>query len=249
MTTQADTLVLKNQKLVHHVLKKFWIKKGDYDEHAAAGMMGLVEASRRFVPPEGADEDAQARAFASYAYWHIFRRVVEVLSNARTVKLNSTRAGRYLSIYFTKITARIQARGDEVTAETVAAEANLPASVVEELLPLFAATRSQNALSVREPANEMDRMTIDVADDAPLAEERLARKERIGRIRKVLSEVEAELDPMEKMLLREQLLKDDGMSMREIGAAFKVTKQRASQKGVALRARLRKRFEAEDIRL
>lgn len=68
----AWTIVLENVGLVHRVIKDHCPHRRDRDDLLQEGLLGLLEAARRFDP-------SRAVAFSTYAYYWIRNRVLAVL--------------------------------------------------------------------------------------------------------------------------------------------------------------------------
>lgn len=227
-------LVVHNLRLVVHIAFEFrrqWTHALDLIQE---GSTGLVEASRRWDPDQGA-------RFGTYAGYWIRAFVLRfLLTNFRLVHTGNTRAGRKLFFQLERERQRLLTAGIEPTPSQLAANLGVEESDVREVAasldggeqPLDAPRRDEGGSAGREPRSE--------GDDPERA---AAGHEVLGALREVADGFGRELtDPRERALWEEHLRSDDPRPLSEIAARFGLSKQRLGQLANGLRARFRARL-------
>lgn len=222
-------LVLGHRDLVVAMAERYARRGGSRDDLVNEGYLGLLDAARRFDPDRGT-------RFATYARWWVRARMLEfLLATRRIVALPKTRAMRRLRLQL-RPTERVleQRYGGRVDGDELA-------SVLGVTPEMIAAARG-----------DMMRGDVPLAYDDPGAgyspaapdaspEERTEHAERDVRMRRMAERALDALDERERLIVRERLLNDETLSLRELSEQFGVSRERVRQ----LEARaLRKMREA-----
>lgn len=137
--SDLDLLVSHNIRLVLSFVKSFIHE----EEFISEGMVGLVQAAKRFDPAKGC-------RFSTYATYYIKGYIWIAALNTNMVRICTTPAHKKIFFNISKVRARLSARGVEVT----------PESIAEEL-----------QVSEADITNMEHRMSREVRLDTPLGEE------------------------------------------------------------------------------
>lgn len=235
---QGDTdamrrLVVHNLRLVVHIAFEFrrqWTNALDLIQE---GSTGLVEASRRWEPDQGA-------RFGTYAGYWIRAFVLRfLLTNFRLVHTGNTRAGRKLFFQLERERRRLLGAGIDPTPKQLAASLGADESDVREV----AAALDGGELSLDLPERGGARPVGDTLTDGEDPERDAAGHELLDALRGLADDFGRSLkDPRERALWEEHLRSEDPKPLSELAARFGQTKQRMGQLSNGLRARFRERL-------
>ena len=225
-------LVVHNLRLVVHIAFEFrrqWTNALDLIQE---GSTGLVEASRRWDPEQGA-------RFGTYAGYWIRAFVLRfLLTNFRLVHTGNTRAGRKLFFQLERERQRLLTAGIDPTPRQLAANLGVQESDVREVSASLAGAEQSLDAPPREGGHAVE-PRFEGADPERAA----AGHEVLAALRDVADGFGRGLtDPREKALWEEHLRSDDPRPLSEIAARFGLTKQRLGQLANGLRARFRARL-------
>jgi RNA polymerase sigma-32 factor len=242
----ARRLVVHNLRLVISIAYQYrraWTNILDLFQE---GSVGLMEAVKRWEPSLGP-------RFGTYAAYWIRAYVLRFLmTNSRLIHVGNTRAGRKLYYRLEKERQKLLAAGIEVTPKLLAAKLEVDEKELDEV---------RQHLESREVP--FDPRPGESSEDGFAPSERLATGDRSPETEAAKSELGEALarlvagfrdsleDPREQAIWLEHLAADDPVSLGDLGARFKVTKQRMGQIANDLKKRFRARIEAElgpDIR-
>jgi RNA polymerase sigma-32 factor len=202
----------------------------------AEGNVGLMQAAHKFEPDRGF-------RFATYAMWWIRAAIQEyILHSYSIVKMGTTAAQKKLFFNLRQIKHRLDQHdpGDlspEAVA-TIAAALGVPeVDVVEMNRRMSGADASLNVTTAEESETEwLDRL----ADDRPSQETVLAQTDEGARRHKLLVESLARLDEREREILRERHLRDQPLTLEDLGQRFHVSRERIRQVEARAVEKLRK---------
>lgn len=231
-TDAMRRLVVHNLRLVVHIAFEFrrqWTNALDLIQE---GSTGLVEASRRWDPDQGA-------RFGTYAGYWIRAFVLRfLLTNFRLVHTGNTRAGRKLFFQLERERQRLLTAGIDPTPRQLASNLGVEESDVREV----SASLDGTELSLDAPSPGGAR-ALDVAAEDRDPERAAAGQEVLAALREVADAFGRGLtDPRERALWEEHLRSEDPRPLSEIAARFGLTKQRLGQLASGLRARFRARL-------
>ena len=198
------------------------------DELVSEGMLGLVEAARRFDPERGV-------RLAVYAAWWIrayTRRYT--LSNRRIVRPPSTRHGRKLLANLRKTQRRLEAEeGGAVGREAVAKDLGVSQEEVAEM---------EAALSGRDvpcgPVDADTRCFEPVSSDAT-PEALVAEAELSAARQQALVHAMEELSPRERQIMRLRFFGGEFTSLAAIGRDMGLSRERVRQLAQQAEGKLR----------
>jgi RNA polymerase sigma-32 factor len=202
----------------------------------AEGNVGLMQAAHKFEPDRGF-------RFATYAMWWIRAAIQEyVLHSNSIVKMGTTAAQKKLFFNLRQIKHRLDQHdpGDlspEVVAAIAAALGVSESDVVEMNRRMNRPDASLNVTTAEESETEwLDRL----ADDRPSQETVLAETDERVHRRKLLVESLARLDEREREILLERRLRDQPLTLEDLGQRFHVSRERIRQLEARAVEKLRK---------
>ena len=189
------------------------------------GNRGLLEAANRFDP------DRNVR-YSTYATWWILAAMQEyIVRNSSIVRIGTTPAQK--SLFFNlrklraKLTDNLAARMTEEERELIALELRVPLAAVERMESHFSRPdQSLNATVGESDSNEF----VDLLSDDSLTPEAIVGDLIDSETRaKWIADAMEHLTQREREVITRRFLKDDKITLAEIGETFGVTKERIRQ--------------------
>jgi RNA polymerase sigma-32 factor len=239
----AYRLVASNLRLVVKIAHEYRRTAFQLLDLIQEGNLGLMQAVKKYDPWKGVK-------LSSYAAWWIRAYIIRFLmENWRMVKLGTTQAQRKLFFNLSKEREKLLARGIEPTPRLLAKNLDVEEAEVEEMSARMAA----DDLSLDAPAGPDDdgaQSRVErLADGGGAADERIGDEELRRLFREKLEAFAATIkDPKERYIFDRRLLPPEGeqpLTLQEIGAHFKLTRERARQIEAKLTARLREHIQKE----
>jgi RNA polymerase sigma-32 factor len=197
------------------------------DDLVSEGLLGLVEAARRFDPDRGV-------RLAAYAAWWIrayMRRYT--IMNRRIVRAPSSRHGRKLLANLRRTQRELaQQTGSQPDAQAVATALGVGVRDVEEM---------EAALSGRDvPCGaDNDGKSIDLAADDPTPEAIVAEQEERVSSSRAIDQALALLSDRERQIFEQRYFTDKMSSLASIGREMGLSRERVRQLEHQARARIR----------
>lgn len=200
------------------------------------GNIGLMQAARKFEPERGF-------RFATYAMWWIRATIQEyVLHSNSIVKMGTTAAQKKLIFNLRRLKNRLDQHeaGDlppEAVATIAAALGVSDEDVVEMNRRMAGADASLNVTAVEDGETEwIDRLV----DEQPTQDMILAETEERTQRHKLLGEALARLNERERDILVERRLRDEPLTLEDLGQRFHVSRERIRQLEMRAVEKLRK---------
>jgi RNA polymerase sigma-32 factor len=218
-------LVLAYMRLVISTAAKFrnyGLPMGDLVQE---GTVGLMQAAERFEP------DREVR-FSTYAAWWVRSAMQDyILRNWSVVRTGTTAAQKALFFNFRRLRARIHDSGtgqlDDEGRAQIAKELSVNVSDVVSMEMRLAG--SDQSLNARISPSGEDEWQDFLADETPSPEEvvTLAHDNKTRSI--WLAQALAELSDREQVIIKERRLRDDALTLEELGRTLGISKERVRQ--------------------
>ncbi len=241
----AYRLVASNLRLVVKIAHEYRRTAFQLLDLIQEGNMGLMQAVKKYDPFKGVK-------LSSYAAWWIRAYIIRfVMENWRMVKLGTTQAQRKLFFNLAKEREKLLARGIDPTPQLLAKNLQVEARDVEEMTARMSGGDVSLDAPLRGEDEDARQTQLDRVSDAsaPGLDEAIGDEELKRLFREKLQAFAATIqDDKERYILEHRLLPPDGrepMTLQEIGAHFKLTRERARQIEAKLTGRLRDYLKAE----
>ncbi|MEW6115197.1 MAG: RNA polymerase factor sigma-32 [Thermodesulfobacteriota bacterium] len=185
------------------------------------GNIGLMKAVQRFDPTKG-------YRLISYAIWWIKAYIQNfIIRSWSLVKIGTTQAQRKL---FYRISDLPEAIDYEDHLENVARLAGKISVTEDEVIDMQARLKAHD-LSLDDLIGDRSRdsFTDTLQDQTPDQEELLAILEEREGLREWVQDALETLNPREKYIIEKRILSDERYTLKELGAHFGITRERARQ--------------------
>jgi RNA polymerase sigma-32 factor len=189
------------------------------------GNRGLLEAANRFDP----DRDVR---YSTYATWWILAAMQEyIVRNSSIVRIGTTPAQK--SLFFNlrklraKLTDNLAARMTEEERELIASELRVPLAAVERMESHF--SRPDQSLNATVGESDSNEFVDLLSDDSPTPEAIIGDLIDSETRAKWIADAMEHLTQREREVITRRFLKDDKITLAEIGETFGVTKERIRQ--------------------
>jgi RNA polymerase sigma-32 factor len=212
-----EALLVAHLRLVLTIAHEFGTYGLPTDELVSEGLLGLVEAARRFDP----DRNVRLAAYAAWWIRAYMRRYT--IANRRIVRTPSSRHGRKLLANLRRTQRELtQAQGEVPDVETVAKALGVPVRDVDEM---------EGALSGRDIAcgSDFDNKAFELRSDAPSPETAVAESEQSRRSAACLQRALRSLSLREREIVQQRCLTDSAPSLAAIGRDLGLSRERVRQ--------------------
>ena len=191
----------------------------------AEGNLGLMQAAQKFDPDRGF-------RFATYAMWWIRAAIQEHILHCNSiVKMGTTAAQKKLFFNLRQMKGRLAKLelGDlsPEAAEAIAAALDVPQKDVVEMNRRMSGADQSLNVTMREDG-EVEWLDL-LADDRPSQEAVLAEADELAQRRKLLGAAMARLNDREREILAERRLREEPLTLEDLGQRFKVSRERIRQ--------------------
>lgn len=189
------------------------------------GNRGLLEAANRFDPERNV-------RYSTYATWWILAAMQEyIVRNSSIVRIGTTPAQKSLFFNLRKLRARLTdglgARMTEDERQMIATQLRVPLAAVERMESHF--SRPDQSLNATVGESESDEFMDLLADDSPSPEAIVGDMIDSETRAKWIADAMEHLTAREREVITRRFLKDDKITLAEIGETFGVTKERIRQ--------------------
>jgi RNA polymerase sigma-32 factor len=233
------TLVTSNLRFVVKIAMQYRGYNLPLMDLVQEGNMGLMKAVERFDPDLGC-------RLISYAIWWIKAYIHSyVLRSWSLVKIGTTQAQRRL---FFRRSDLPDISEIETHQEELAEIATSLRIEIDDVIDIIARLRGQDVSLDQELGEMGGSLWVDsIPDETPNQEELLGAFQDYRSAKSHLEEAVETLSHREKFIIRKRSLSDDPWTLKEVGAAFGVSRERARQIEEAALEKLRDYFEAQQI--
>ena len=226
----AVKLILANLRVSVAIASEYLHTGADHMDLIQEGNVGLMQAIKKFDPTKN------VRFYAYAAWWARAYILRYLLNNYRLVKVGTTQDQRKLFYNLKKEKAKLEREGFAPDTKLLADRLNVRERDVVEM-----DQRLGNwELSLDQPFGEDQQSTLlDVLPSHTTpADEQIADNQLRTLFRRKLAEFTKVLDEREEDILRNRILSETPLTLEDLGAKYKITKERTRQ----LEARIIKRL-------
>ena len=232
----ASRLVTTNLRLVVKMARE--LRKGEVPllDLIQEGNLGLMHAVSKFDPEKGVK-------LTTYAAWWIRAYILKSsMRDARLVRLGTSQTQRKLFFKLRKETARLEALGLDASPEALAARLEVSVTEVIDMRDRL----SRRDVSLDEPLHDDGAGTaVEVlpANDVR-SDDQLESGERIGLVEASVREFGETLTGRDRLVFEKRMLAEEPVTLRELGALLKVSRERARQIEKAIAKKLERALRA-----
>lgn len=234
-----NRLVEANVRLVIAAAGEY-VSGSGFEDVVHEGVIGLMYGIDRYDPDRGFK-------LASYAIWWVRARILSyLLRNRCLVTFGTTAAQRRAFLSFGRACMAADAATDPAERTSIMARTmGIRVDQVDEVVGRLG--RADVPLDVpRGPAGEGRSIAEDLADDQPSPEDLAEAREWKESRRESLNAALAELPERERKIVRARFLADEPASLKKIGKALGISRERVRQLQVRALARVRAALALEE---
>ena len=204
------------------------------------GNVGLMRAVNKFDPDKGIK-------FSYYASFWIKAYILKfIMDNWRMVKIGTTQVQRKLFFNLNKERQKLIAQGFDPDASMLSERLGVSEDQINEMNQRM--SFSDMSLNTRLDSDHESASHIDFLPAlGPGVEDSLASDEIVNIVRSRLKSILPYLSEKEQFILKNRLLTDEPLTLREIGERYTITRERVRQLEARLLEKIKKHF-AVDIK-
>jgi len=235
----ARRLVTSNLRLVVKIAHEYSRVHQNLMDLVQEGNVGLIQAVEKFDPERGVK-------LSTYSSWWIRAYILKYLLNSwRLVKVGTTQAQRKLFFNLHKQQELLRERGVVPTPQLLAEALDVSEREVSEMQKRMAA--SDLSLSTPLRSDEDDGRTVMdlMSDHQGIPDEVVAADELRRLVSDKLHAYAAGLKGRDLVIMRERLLSDEPMTLKDIGDRYGISRERARQLEKRLMTQLREYLTSE----
>jgi RNA polymerase sigma-32 factor len=195
------------------------------------GNLGLLVAVDRFDP------DRNVR-LTTYAVWWIRAYIQEYIRRSWSlVRFGTTRSEQRCFYRLRRERQRLERGGTKADPERLASALGVKRNELEAIESRI--TRRDMSLDEAAYADTEETRGDRIADDQPGPESTFAEREMNDLLREVIREALDSLDPRERAILSRRYLQSKPATLKELGSAFGISRERVRQLEARAKAKLR----------
>ncbi len=225
-TEAAHQLVTSHLRLVAKIAMQYRGYGLPVSDLISEGNIGLMKAVKKFEPERGF-------RLSTYAMWWIKASVTEhVLRSWSLVKMGTMAAQKKLFFSLRKAKARLQILDagelEPEQAEALSKQFGLSAEDILNMNRRMSARDYSLNAPVSEDGDSVEFMDT-LVDESPSPEAIVAQREEAGIHNEMLQAALAELPERERHIFVERRLKDDPMTLEQLGEVYGISRERVRQ--------------------
>ncbi|MBO4313864.1 MAG: RNA polymerase factor sigma-32 [Desulfovibrio sp.] len=202
------------------------------------GNVGLMRAVNKFDPDKGIK-------FSYYASFWIKAYILKfIMDNWRMVKVGTTQVQRKLFYNLNRERQKLIAQGFDPDAAMLSRKLGVSEEQINEMDQRMSSTDLSLNMHVGDETDGASRMDF-LPALGPAVEDSLATGEITNLVRSRLKTILPKLNEKEQYILKNRLLTDEPVTLREIGERYNVTRERVRQLEARLLEKLRKHFSLD----
>ena len=222
----AHQLVTSHLRLVAKIAMQYRGYGLPVSDLISEGNIGLMKAVKKFEPERGF-------RLSTYAMWWIKASVTEhILRSWSLVKLGTMAAQKKLFFSLRKAKARLQILDagelDPEQAEALSKQFGLSADDILNMNRRMSARDYSLNAPVSEDGDSVEFMDT-LVDESPSPEAIIAQREEAGIRNEMLQAALAELPERERHIFVERRLKDDPVTLEQLGEEYGISRERVRQ--------------------
>jgi RNA polymerase sigma-32 factor len=216
----AQMLVISNLKLVVKIALEYYNTYLNILDLIQEGNVGLVHAVRKYNPYRGT-------RFSTYASFWIRAYILKhIMDSWSMVKVGTTQSQRKLFYRLNKEKKKLESEGVVPAPQLLASTLDVKTEEVEDMEKRLAYTD----MSLDHPLyDEGEETLMDVMQSDENIEEVVAAKEKRNILELKVKEFKTMLNDKELLIFERRIMAEEPMTLQEIGARFKISRERVRQ--------------------
>lgn len=228
-TAAARTLVESHLRLVVSIARTCGRGRSSMPDLIQEGILGLMKAVTKYDPARGV-------RLSTYASWWIRAYIYQyTMANARVVRMVTTYPQRKLFFSLRRERSRMEAHGEPVEPQALAARLRVP---VEDVVEMDARLSGKD-VTLEGAGGDLAGASSWGGQERQAADEALASCQMRRAVRQKMEALEQTLDERERAIISQRLTADEPMTLGEVGRRFGISRERVRQ----LESRLKKRLQ------
>ncbi|HME42108.1 MAG TPA: RNA polymerase factor sigma-32 [Syntrophorhabdales bacterium] len=216
----AQMLVISNLKLVVKIALEYYNTYLNILDLIQEGNVGLVHAVKKYNPYKGT-------RFSTYASFWIRAYILKhIMDSWSMVKVGTTQSQRKLFYRLNKEKKRLEAQGVVPAPQLLASTLDVKAEEVEDMEKRLAYTD----MSLDHPLyDEGEETLMDVMQSDENIEDAVTAREKRNILEMKVKEFKTMLNDKELLIFEKRIMAEEPMTLQEIGARFKISRERVRQ--------------------
>ncbi len=232
----AQKLVVSNLKLVVKIALEYYNSYLNILDLIQEGNVGLVHAVRKYNPYKGT-------RFSTYAsFWIRAYMLKYIMDSWSIVKVGTTQSQRKLFYRLNKEKKKLEAEGIFPAPQLLAASMDVKVTEVEDMEKRL----SYTDISLEHPIyDEGEETFMDMIKTDDSIEEVVAAKEKREILKTKIAEFKEMLNDKELFIFDFRIMAEEPITLQQIGARFKISRERVRQIENRVLKKFNDRFEIE----
>jgi RNA polymerase sigma-32 factor len=232
----AQKLAISNLKLVVKIALEYYNTYLNILDLIQEGNVGLLHAVKKFNPYKGT-------RFSTYASFWIRAYILKhIMDSWSLVKIGTTQSQRKLFYRLNKEKQKLEAIGIFPAPQLLASTLDVKEEEVEDMQRRLA----YGDVSLEAPLSDDGNDTVmDMIKAGGDVEEIVSDRERSEILSKRVAEFKTTLNDKEVFIFENRIMTDDALTLQEIGAKFKISRERVRQIENRVVKKFKERFKGE----